>query len=293
MSPASRHTSVSAIVCTMGRTPLLRESLAHLTACLVEGDELIVAETGGNAALAVLDALGPIAARSTHLRVEPPGKCRQLNVAIRAASGELLLLTDDDVRVPPGWADDMAAPFAEGEVGLACGPVRGLSRVPGVEEGPALPAGQAPFEPWSFAHGAAIAVRRRAALDVGGFDERLGPGTPAMGEDHDFILRVRRKGWGVVITAADPVEHMDWRSPQENHRNALAYERGGGAVTGAALRRSVTEGWPVLRRRLGYQRAVFAWNRHFGPPALGAFAGGLLYGLRLGPRNWLEAREEK
>lgn len=291
MNPASRRMTVSAIVCTMGRTSLLRESLACLVACLVEGDELIVAEAGGDTARALLDAKGPVGVRSIHLRVEPPGKCRQLNTAIRAASGELLLITDDDVRVPSGWADAMAAPFTEGDVGLACGPVRGLSRVPGVEEAPGPLPGPAPFEPWNFAHGAAIAVRRRAALDAGGFDERLGPGTPASGEDHDFILRVRRKGWRIVIAAADPVEHMDWRSTEENRRNALGYERGGGAVTGAALRRSFAEGWTILRRRLWYQRAVFRWNRRFGPPALGAFACGLLYGLRLDPRNWLDAED--
>jgi GT2 family glycosyltransferase len=275
----------------MARTALLRDALAHLSSCLGDGDELIVAEAGGNAAAAVLEGLRPVAARLVHLTVDPPGKCRQLNAAIRMAQGEVLLLTDDDVRVPSGWADAMAAPFVDPQIGLACGRVRGLSRVPGVEEDPGLPPGPAPVEPWRFAHGAAMAVRRRAAAEAGGFDERLGPGTPACGEDHDFVLRVRAQGWRVVIANADPVVHMDWRSAQENRRNALAYERGGGAVVGAALRRSPNEAWPVFRRRLGYQRSVFTWNRRFGPPALGAFAAGMLYGLRLGRRDWLSDTE--
>lgn len=282
---------VTAIVCTMARSDLLQECLSNLIVGLAGGDELIVAEAGGNSAEPLLTELRSSAARLVHLKIDPPGKCRQLNAAISGASGEVLLLTDDDVRVPSGWADAMTAPFAVPEVGLACGRVRGLSRVPGVEDNPGLPPGEAPFEPWQFAHGASMAVRRRAALDAGGFDERLGPGSPASGEDHDFVLRVRSRGWRVVIAGGAPVEHMDWRSDAENARNALAYERGGGAVTGAALRRSLPEGARVLRRRLAYQRSVFEWNRRFGPVALTAFVGGLGYGLRLEPRKWLGPRD--
>ena len=294
MTVAGPRPPISAIVCTMARTDLLRGSLSRLVAGLIDQDELIVAEAGGDSALAVLEGLRPTGARLVHLRVEPPGKCRQLNAAIRVASGEVMLLTDDDVGVPAGWADAMTAPFGNPHVGVVCGRVQGLSRVPGAGADPGLPPGPAPIEPWRFAHGAAMAARRRAVLDAGGFDERLGPGTPACGEDHDFVLRVREKGWEVMIAAADPVEHMGWRTPQEDRLNALGYERGGGAVVGAALRRSLSDGWPVMRRRLNYQRAVFGWNPGFGRRALGAFTSGLTYGLRLTPRLWLEAatREE-
>jgi hypothetical protein len=134
-----------------------------------------------------------------------------------------------------------------------------------------------------------MAVRRRAAEDAGGFDERLGPGTPACGEDHDFVVRVRERGWRVAIAAAEPAEHVEWRGAEEDRRNALAYERGGGAVVGAAMRRSARGGWPILRARLAYQRAVFGWNRSFGAPALVAFASGFAYGLTLERREWIGA----
>lgn len=274
----------------MGRAALLGDSLSRLVACLGEDDQLIVAEAGGDSAAAVLDSLRPAGAKLLHVRADPPGKCRQLNKAILAATGEVLLLTDDDVRVPGGWANAMVAPFSDPSVGLTCGRVHGLSRVPGVDQDPGPPPGDAPFEPWRFAHGAAMAVRRRAALQAGGFDERLGPGAPACGEDHDFVLRVRACGWRIAIAGGDAVEHMDWRSSDENASNALAYEKGGGAVVGAALRRSLREGLPVLRRRMRYQRDVFDWNPRFGPAALLAFTVGLVYGLRLTPRDWLERR---
>lgn len=271
----------------MARQDLLVECLRSLAKTLREDDELIVVESGGGEASTALERLGQVFARTVHLRVEPPGKCRQLNAGLRAARGAVLLLTDDDVRVEQTWSDEMAACLADPTVGVACGQVLGLSRVPGTEAAPWLPPGDAPFETWRFAHGAALAVRREVAFDAGGFDERLGPGAPAGGEDHDFVLRVRSRGWRVLIAAATPVQHLDWRTSEQDRQNALSYERGGGAAVGAALRRSWKEGWRVLRSRIGYQRSVFEMNRRFGFAALSAFGGGLLYGLRLGRRDWL------
>ena len=279
---------VSAIVCTKGRGHLLQDCLTSLAGTLREGDELIVVESGGSTAADVFDGLGTVEAHTVHLQVEPPGKCRQLNAGIRAAHATVALLTDDDVRVDQTWADEMARCFDDPTVGIACGRVLGLSRVPGSDAPPALPAGEAPFETWRFAHGAAMAVRREAAFDAGGFDERLGPGTPAGGEDHDFVLRVRSRSWRVVVADAPPVRHLEWRTSQEERANALSYERGGGAVVGAALRRSPREGWPIFRSRLAYQRSVLDMNRRFGFAALGAFAGGLLYGSRLSERDWID-----
>lgn len=280
--------AVSALLATMGRPRLLEGCIEAFAGTLRSGDELIVAEAGGDDAPPLLQAILPAGVTGRHLRVDPPGKCRQLNAAIRAAAHDIVLLTDDDVRFPPSWSTDMVEPFADPTVGLACGRVRGLSHIPGAEEDPGPPPGDAPPETWRFAHGAAMAVRRRAAFEAGGFDERLGPGTPAAGEDHDFVLRVREQGWRVVITAAEPAEHVGWRGTDEDRENALSYERGGGAVVGAALRRS-RSGTAILKRRLGYQRAVLREHPRYGARALGAFGAGFVYGLRLDRRSWLDS----
>lgn len=278
---------VCAVVATMGRPELLQGCVDALVATLTAGDQLIVAEAGGDSAAGILARSAPENIDVIHLLVDRPGKCRQLNAALRAATRDVVLLTDDDVRVTPAWADGMSAPFDDPSVGLACGRVQGLSNVPGVSPDPGPPAGEAPLETWRFAHGAAMAVRRRAAIEAGGFDERLGPGSPAPGEDHDFVIRVREMGWKVVVAEADTADHLGWRTVDEDRANALTYEKGGGAVVGAALRRSWRGGVPLLRRRLAYQRSVFEWNRRFGFPALGAFLTGMAYGLRLERRDWI------
>jgi glycosyltransferase involved in cell wall biosynthesis len=282
-----RRPSASAIVCTRGRAALLPDCLRSLAGALTEGDELIVVESGSSGAGDAITALGTVAPRTVHLHVDRPGKCHQLNLGIRAAKSDLLLLTDDDVRVEPSWPDEMTACFDDPTVGIACGRVRGLTMAPGFDRPAAVAAGEAPFETWTFAHGAAMAVRTAAAWDAGGFDERLGPGAPAVGEDHDFLLRVRERGWRVMVAAAQPVQHLDWRTEDQERRNAVGYERGGGAVVGAALRRSLQTGWPLLKHRLAYQRMLLRADRRFGSRGLVAFTGGLLYGVRMPRANWL------
>jgi len=283
----SARPPVSAIVCTRGRAALLDDCLKSLAIALQEGDELIVVESGAGGAAEALEGLGPVAPRTIHIHVERPGKSHQLNLGIGAAQADVILLTDDDVRVEPSWASEMALSLTDPKVGIACGRVRGLSMAPGWDRPHEVPDGEAPYETWTFAHGAAMAVRTVAAWHAGGFDERLGPGAPAVGEDHDFLLRVRQRGWRIVVASAAPVQHLDWRTEAENRRNAMGYERGAGAVVGAAIRRAPREGVRLLRHRVGYQRRLLDANRPFGLRALVAFAGGLAYGIRLPERDRL------
>jgi GT2 family glycosyltransferase len=279
--------TVSAIICTRGRAELLPDCLASVAVGLGAGDQLIVVESGPGQAADALDAVTTPAER-VFIHVERPGKCHQLNLGIAQATGTALLLTDDDVRVDPDWPDAMAAPFADPGVGLACGRVQGLTNAPGFDPPTAVKPGNAPYETWTFAHGAAMAVRTAAARQAGGFDERLGPGAPAVGEDHDFLLRVRARGWRVVVADAPVAHHLEWRNAAEDRRNALAYERGYGAVVGAALRRSRSDGNRLFKSRLVYQWQILRGNRRFGARALVSFTGGLAYGLRLSERAWLE-----
>ncbi len=241
-----------------------------------------MAEAGDSGAAAVVADL----VRATHIHVMHPGKSRQLNEAARRSSNQVLVFTDDDCRVDAGWLNTMVAPFvSDPQVAIAFGPVRGLTHVPGGAPLVELPPGEAPFATWSYAHGASFAVRRRALVEIGGFDERLGPGSPAHGEEHDVLLRLREQGWRVVIAAAPAVTHLDWRDEREGLANALVYERGSGAFIGAALRRTRGAALQLLKERLGYQIQLIRDRRSwtFGLQALIAFGGGLLYGLRLRP----------
>lgn len=275
---------IAVVVATLDRPAFLDDALRSIAADLGPGDAVVVAAAGTSPALPA--DLPPSCAL---LPMDPPGKSRQLNAALAATTDRtpILVFTDDDCRVPAGWLDAMAAPFADATVAIGFGPVAGLTHVPGSAPEGGPPPGDAPAITWTYAHGAAMAVRRTALVAAGGFDERLGPGAPAHGEEHDLLLRLRERGGRAVVVDAPPVQHLGWRDADADAANALVYERGSGAFLGAALRRAPAGTARLLAHRLRYQAHLFgdrdADGRRFGPRALRAFAGGVAYGLRLDP----------
>lgn len=270
---------------TVGRESFLPDCVRSVAAALGPDDELIVVEAVSDSAGQALAALGPGSWRS--LRVDRPGKSRQLNAGIEAARGEVIAVTDDDCRVAEDWLDRMVEPFSEPDVGIAFGPVRGLSEIPGRAASPPdhLP-GPAPPAVWRFAHGPALAVRAAAAAEVGGFDERLGPGAPVHGEEADLVLRLTARGWRCWLADAPVVEHLEWRSEDEDARNRLVFERGAGAWLGAAFRRQPLRALELLRLRLRYQLGLFRSHggRAHARAALIVFGSGLATGLRMKPK---------
>jgi glycosyltransferase involved in cell wall biosynthesis/GT2 family glycosyltransferase len=283
LDDATDADGVSVLVCTRGRPALLEASLRSLHGALGPADELLVVEADGSEAAPLVAGLGPAA---RHLAAPVAGKSRQLNVGLRAARHAVVVLTDDDCEVDPGWVRAMAAPFADPAVAVAFGHVIGLSAVHGAPLA-AVPPGPAPERTWAYANGAAMAVRRAAVREVGGFDERLGPGAPVHGEEHDLVLRLQEAGWTVRIADAPPVRHLDWRSDEEERRNLLVYSRGAGAFVGAAVRRAPRRNARLLLRRARYQASLW---RHgdvagagFGPRTTLAFVLGLGRGLALRP----------
>jgi glycosyltransferase involved in cell wall biosynthesis len=274
---------VSVVVCTRGRAELLDQALASLDGALDERDELLVVEADGAAAA---DAVARLTSSARHLIAPRPGKSRQLNQGLRAATRSVVVMTDDDCRVALGWVAAMAEPFTDPAVGVVFGNVVGLSGVRDVAV-PALPPGEPPGVTWEYANGAAMAVRRAAALAIGGYDERLGPGAPVHGEEHDLVLRLQAAGWRVRIADAPPVEHLEWRDASETRHNLLVYSRGAGAFVGLAVRRTPRGGLRLLARRTRYQATLWRHagteGRLFGPATSWAFARGLVHGLRLKP----------
>lgn len=278
---------LTALVCTKDRSSMLRECLESLAGSLPPDGELLVVATGERPPADVVEGLG-VPARLLH--DERGGKSHQLNLGLRAATFDLVVLTDDDCRVATRWCTAMAAPFDDPKVAAVFGGVTGLSGVEGHPQAAPTP-GAPPAVTWDYANGAAMAVRRSSVAGIGGFDERLGPGAPVHGEEHDLVLRLLDAGWEVRIADAPLVEHLEWRDPSQTRQNLLVYSKGAGAFIGAALRRSPRRSLRVLARRSRYQwslwghRDVEGWR--FGPATTWAFLRGLVHGLRLAPRRFL------
>lgn len=115
--------AASVIVCTRNRAPLLRRCLQSLAADpTVRRFEVIVVDNGST------DETAQVVreASAGHLEIhylfeEVAGLSVARNTAMGAARGEVLIFTDDDVTVVPGWAGALAAAFVDPAVGAAGG----------------------------------------------------------------------------------------------------------------------------------------------------------------------------
>jgi GT2 family glycosyltransferase len=154
------------------------------------------------------------------------------NLGWRTATSEVVAFVDDDVQVAPGWRDAVDVAIAGADA--VCGQVAVPPAQQGIERPVAVTA-EVPAQPLSLdgrlrGVSANLLVRRTALEAVGGFDERLGPGTwSRAGEDLELQDRLLRAGRTVRYEPAVLAFHDQWRS----RRELLALDYGYGIGAGA------------------------------------------------------------
>jgi glycosyltransferase involved in cell wall biosynthesis len=210
-------TRLSIIVATGSGAEVLAPTLHSITANGFPADwevELLVVESGGpHGTETILRTLAPSRLQLRCLQEPLRGKSRALNLALREARGEIVLFTDDDVRVPPDWIERLSAPLRAGTAGGVVG---------WVEMAPHLrrPWMQRLHRAWlastadyldpkdpSELIGANMAVQMRALRAAGGFDPELGPGVTNGGEESLLSWQLRRAGHRLVALPEVAVEH--------------------------------------------------------------------------------------
>jgi len=201
----------SVVVPTLGRPDEVEGALASVAACTPPPLEVLVVD--GDPAASAEAAVARWADRLPvrHLR-SAPGLTRQRNVALDACRGDVVVMVDDDARVPPDAFARLAAAYADPSVVGATGridepggnavggkaaPVRRFLAGGGVEGGftrygyPRRLVDLDTGRDVSFMQGAFLSARRDAAREVR-FDEAL-PGY-GLAEDEDFSCRLARRG---------------------------------------------------------------------------------------------------
>lgn len=233
---------VSVVVATRDRPEQLADALHALAGAVGPHDEVVVIDSAsaGTSTQAVADRAGAACQRAPR-----PGASLARNLGARRARGAVVAFTDDDCRPDAGWADAWAAAFADPVVGAAVGPVGGAGSAADVPDR-GVRRWRWPDDPAGIGSGASLAVRRDVLHAVGGFDERLGPGTPiGAGEDHELLLRVMEAGWEVAFAPRAAVRHEDRRGRIATLHRFYGYGVGAGAV--AAMARSLD---PAVARRM-------------------------------------------
>jgi glycosyltransferase involved in cell wall biosynthesis len=203
---------VSIILCSRDRPADLGRTLASLAAVQVPAAlscELLLVDNGTDdeTARVAHEARLPFPLR--YVRENIRGKSRALNAALAQARGQVLLCTDDDVRVPPDWVTRMCAPILEGRADAVAGGVvlaahlqrewmRPYHRIRfGASEDPGPPS----------LIGANMAFARRVLEQVPAFDPELGPGARGFYDDTLFSLQLAEAGFRIVAEPAATVEH--------------------------------------------------------------------------------------
>ena len=215
--------SVSVVVLSYERPHLLAQALPTIATQIPAPDEIIVVDNPSTLSRDVDAVLRSHPA----VRLVRPGAnlgfAGGMNLGLREARGDFVLLTEDDVLLEPGTIAELEAHLASRPSCALCaavmlnherGSVRSAGmhvRLGGVFRQTVLAAG----EPDPGPGGAAVAVdavpgacmfgRRRQLLGVGGFREAFF----MYYEDVELCRRLVRRGWTVEVVPAARVRHFE------------------------------------------------------------------------------------
>jgi GT2 family glycosyltransferase len=224
---------VSLIIPSRNRAAILIETVASI----LDGDEipaeLIIIDQSEeqNRALAQLTAPG---CRVRYIHSPARGSSRARNDGIAAASHQVLVFTDDDVRVAPDWLGTLVRALERagsrsvvtGQVFPADTRVGGFVPSTKVDPNPTVYEGRV-GEDILYPHN--MALYRNLFDEVGTFDLRLGGGARfAAAEYNDFCYRLLEAGCRILYVPEAAVHHRAWRSHADYLPLRWSYGRGQG-----------------------------------------------------------------
>jgi glycosyltransferase involved in cell wall biosynthesis len=248
---------IAVAVATCGRP----NSLARCLAALADGDarpgELIVVDQApSRAAREIVEHCEVIPARY----IEQPrlGLSASRNRALELTSAPILAVTDDDCVPDSGWVRAIDAAMERApRPDAVTGSVEALGPQPPGTYAVSLREGSRPIDftgriiPWTVGTGANFAAPCDILRARGGWDERLGTGSPGMAaEDADLIYRILRSG-GAVRYDPDVTIRHEWQPIARRLATRWSYGFGIGAMCGLWLRRG---DWFAIRMLMAYAR---------------------------------------
>lgn len=226
MTAVGQPPSFVVIICTRNRSERLAETLDALKHQSATGLRVVVVDQSD----VVAESLRRRAAQDPGLTVigdSGRGLSRGRNVAWRATSADWLVFVDDDCVPEPGFMNALSRTLAEHpEADMVSGHVG--ARMMGSERPDdlsfsafAVDAERTLSGRWTHpsrvGFGVCFAVRRTMVDQLGGWDERLGPGVPDFpaADDMDFNFRMLCRGGVAHLTPALRSHHDQWRSRPE------------------------------------------------------------------------------
>jgi glycosyltransferase involved in cell wall biosynthesis len=222
----------SLIVATRGRDAELAELFDSLLAQGEAALEVIVVDQNADDRLVPVIAGfdGRLALRHVRSGVANANHARNLGLGL--ARGEIVGFPDDDCTFPPGLLARVLAAFAADPAlailtGPAASPEGGLGSGRWRERSGPITVADAFVSIIEFN----LFLRRPVALALGGFDIRLGPGTPfGSAEGNDLVLRALAAGHAAWYERDQRIVHPDKRLSSVAVARAALYGMGLGHV---------------------------------------------------------------
>jgi GT2 family glycosyltransferase len=267
-----RSLRATIIIPTKNRTDVLTELLDSIGQLdPIDGivPEIIVADNDSqdNTYERVNAAAGCLPVTVRAVKVSRPGKSAALNEALKVATGDIVAFLDDDVVVDTNWLTAVGNFFRKGEYKVG----QGVIRLPSAEKDdpeilklieryrtiPKLEF-KRPLSQISSLNGANFFACRQIFEQIGGFDERLGPGASGTSEDVDFARRLARANIAIGYVPQAIVYHRVDRSrlteeyfKQSHWRQGgsrfLIRQRGNAAILFNLVRASVRYAYYTMR----------------------------------------------
>lgn len=230
--------AASVVIPSRDRPSLLLDTIDSILAARRLPREIIVVDQSTVPDGQVATHAGRAGCEVRYVHTPSPGVSRARNLGIRLAKNDIVVLLDDDMlieedaieRLLDGLVTDDPRTVATGRT--VAGPGEGPGRAqtasalitrtePGVFRG---------RQPFQVVPGTNIALRRGVLMEIGGYDERLGPGTRfPSGEDRDLGLRLLDAGCEVRHVPEAVVLHRSWRTKRDLLGVRWGYARGVGA----------------------------------------------------------------
>jgi len=313
---ADLDASLTVVICTRDRPEGLLQTLASLARQSDSGFEVLVVDNSHDGAVARTLGFQGLRMRCCH---EPaPGLSRARNRGLSEVRSELIAWLDDDEVADPDWIAWIKRGFAFPERPDAVAGVMlpaeletdaqvnferygGFNKGRGIEPVPLLAGRPSVFDPLyplpNFGAGGNMAFRTERLRAIGGFDNRLGPGTLTLNGEETRALSLLLENGSMILHWPPAITwHYHRRTDEALEKQFFGYSAGLTAFYMSLILTSPKYVWRILRFVPRGVKRMLA-NRGPGPPDLPT--GGVPeYLLRAGRKGllqgaWLYLREAR